>query len=134
VIFKVDYRIAHLFSVIDDRCHSDLRDKFVPSLALTVLAVIYVQEGIPSEYEIGIGFLFKVWLKKVRIELLVVLYLDLVLGQTELIILKYSGCTAGYQIHDSNCHDQYASEAFHRNIILQNYRKMPVSQNFSYKN
>ena len=75
-------------------------------------------------------FLFQVWRKYIGIEFLIVRDLNLVLGQTELPILKSTRRAAGQGCYD---HEYIEQNSFHLSVNIQIYRNMSDSQNFRQK-
>ena len=95
MVLEVFNRIIDHIRIIHHWSNSNFLYEFIPSVSFSCTPVIYVQEWIPTENEIGIRSLFKIWIKYGRIESLAVLDLYLVLGKTILTILQHTSGTAG---------------------------------------
>ena len=94
MISKVLYGTVDHIWVIYDRSYTYLLYESVPKLPLAVLPVVYIEEGVPSKYEIGIGLLFQVRIQNGRVERPAVIYLYLVPGKAILTIFQHACCAA----------------------------------------
>ena len=93
VTFQIIDRTVDHIRIIHDRCNTEFLNEAVPSSPFSIAPIVDIQERIPSEGKIGVGFLLEVRLKDSRVESPAVFNLYLVFGKTILTILQDSAAS-----------------------------------------